>query len=96
MYCFEASIALIDPQKNPLGVTTGIFDLRSEPFLSLPCEHQPHDDAAELTKPVLVDIRLENLDATSLRGVFSVLQVPVPLSHLQLKFYKNIGASYAA
>ncbi|KAK9831872.1 hypothetical protein WJX81_004320 [Elliptochloris bilobata] len=52
VYCFEASIALSDAQRNPLGLSTGIFDLRN--------------------------IRLENLDAGALRGVFSVLQDHYP------------------
>ncbi len=41
VYCFKASIALIDLQKNPLGLTTGIFDLRSEPLLFVSLKHQP-------------------------------------------------------
>ena len=101
VYCFEASIALIDQQKNPLGLTTGIFDLRSEPLLLLPRKHQSLvDDAAKQTLCVLVDIRLENLDATSLRGVFSVLQVSFPYRNCSLIFSLTCGvlivANYAA
>ena len=100
MYCFEASIALIDQQKNPLGLTTGIFDLRSEPFLLLTRKHQSLDDAAKQTMCVLSDIRLENLDATSLRGVFSVLQVSFSYRNCSLICSLTCGvlivANYAA